>query len=224
MAPIGLFAQGGRRVRCARCRYEWHVTLPTSIDVVESTAPDMPVSSPPLSSTAPPMPNLGTPTKPPENLPAVIEKKKYITKDALLSAIAVLAAIFMLVTVAINRGIVKIVPGSGIVYEAVINGRPEWDGLVFEDIISELRYDSGTMRLFVDGTIRNKSEDRIDMPDIKACALAADRSIIRSWIADGPVDKLEPGETVPFHTEIASSMERTIQDVSLEFVPRKEKP
>ena len=33
LVQIGLFAQGGRQVRCARCKHGWHAALPTTIDV-----------------------------------------------------------------------------------------------------------------------------------------------------------------------------------------------
>jgi hypothetical protein len=86
-----------------------------------------------------------------------------------------------------------------------------------------LRYDSGTMRLYVDGAIRNASEEKKIVPDIKAQALGADKSIIQSWLIDAPAATIEPWSMVPFHTDVATPMERTIEDVYLEFTSRKEK-
>jgi len=45
MVQIGLFAQGGRRVRCARCKHEWHASLPTNIDVVMPVEDIVPIPS-----------------------------------------------------------------------------------------------------------------------------------------------------------------------------------
>lgn len=222
LVQIGLFAQGGRRVRCARCKYEWHVKLPTAVDVV-TPIPEF-FSSPETNSGPSPPKFQNFKNEPPANLPAVIENRRFPKKEWLLMAFVILVAVFALALVAAWRSVIKAYPQSRALYEAIgLNDRPAWTGLVFEDAKSEMKYDSGKMRLFVEGAIRNASGKRKAIPDIEAHALGADKSVILSWRVDAPAATIEPGEKIPFHTEIASPMEHTIEDVSLECVSRREK-
>ncbi len=228
LVQIGLFAQGGRKVRCAKCKNEWHVKLPSSVDVVVSSPDYAPVESPiPVSASESPSsafsahpPPLNRPTP---NLPAVIEKKALTTGEMAFLAIVLLAALLVVGSVWGRQSLVEVFPGLRGSYSAVgLNVLPEWDGLMFDEVKSELRYDGGTMRLFVEGNIRNASAETKNIPDIKARALAADKSDIQSWLIDAPATTIAPWGMVPFHTDIAAPMERTIEDVYLEFVARRE--
>jgi len=232
LVHIGLFAQGGRRVRCANCKNEWQVKLPATVDVILS-APEPPprqnggaASSSPLSSRPPP---LGGRTdaaagKPTPNLPAIIKKKLPQKVVWALYALAFLAALIVFGSVLGRHSIVKAVPGLRGSFNAVgLSVLPEWDGLIFDEVKSELKYDSGTMKLYVDGSVRNATEAAKKLPDIKAQALGADKKVIQSWWVDAPAVTIEPWGKVPFHTEVATPMERTIEDVYLEFVARKDK-
>ena len=154
----------------------------------------------------------------------VIEKKTFPKWAWVTFAIAFLAALFLIGSIWGRQSIVKTLPGLRGSYNAVgLSVLPEWEGLIFDEVKSELRYDSGTMRLFVEGAIRNASDERKNIPDIRARALAADQSVIQSWLIDAPAATIEPWGMVPFHTDVATPMERTIEDVYLEFTPRKEK-
>ncbi len=229
LVHISLFAQGGRRVRCANCKNEWQVKLPATVDVILSAPvpapPTQGPSSSPLSSRPPP---LGGPdaaaNKPTPNLPAVIKKKLPQKVVWALYALVALAAIFVLGSVLARHSIVKAVPALRGSYNAVgLAVVPEWDGLIFDEVKSELKYDSGTMKLYVDGSVRNATEEAKKLPDIKAQALGADKKVIQSWWVDAPAATIEPWGKVGFHTEVATPMEKTIEDVYLEFVSRKDK-
>jgi predicted Zn finger-like uncharacterized protein len=229
LVQIGLFAQGGRRVRCARCKHEWHEKLPTTVDVVapipeffsssETGAALSALSSPPQS---PNLPNFGNQFT--ANLPAVIEKVRFPKKEWLFIIFALLAAFLALASFVAWRFIATAFPGSRVIYEAVgLSDHPEWAGLIFENAKSELKYDSGTMRLLIDGTIYNASGEKKTIPDIRARALGPDKAVIQSWWVEAPAATIEPGAKIPFHTESASPMEHTIEDVRLEFILRKDK-
>ncbi|MFA4995287.1 MAG: zinc-ribbon domain-containing protein [Bdellovibrionales bacterium] len=234
LVHIGLFAQGGRRVRCANCKHEWQFKLPTSVDVVLSspefpevsstlTPPSTP-SSPPLSSRPPPLSRPpDAPYKPTPNLPAVIKKKLSPEWLLFFSVLTFLAAVFILASVLGRSFIVKAVPSLRGSYNAVgLKVLPEWDGLIFDEVKSELKYDSGTMKLYVDGSVRNATDKKKRVPDIKARALGADKKVIQSWWIDAPAATIDAWGRVPFHTEVATPMERTIEDVYLEFTSRKD--
>lgn len=229
LVHIGLFAQGGRRVRCANCKNEWQVKLPATVDVILSApAPMPPPQGASLSSFSSRPPPLGGPdataNKPTPNLPAVINKKLPQKVVWALYALAVLIAIFVFGSVLGRYSIVKAVPALRGSYNAVgLSVLPEWDGLIFDEVKSELKYDSGTMKLFVDGDVRNATEEIKKLPDIKAQALGPDKKVIQSWWVDAPAATIEPWGKVNFHTEVATPMERTIEDVYLEFVSRKDK-
>jgi predicted Zn finger-like uncharacterized protein len=222
MVHIGLFAQGGRKVRCARCKHEWHVALPSTVDVfapppdivVPPPGPEVhsPFPIPPTcdASSSAPLPDIPDFMSKSANLPAVIKRER-IPKRLLFFAGGGIAAAFLLV-------------GLSVAWNSLNKPRPpEWEGLAFDDVKSELKYDSGTMRLFVDGQIQNMTEERINIPGIRAKALGPDKRIIQNWVVEAPAATLEAGAKISFHTEVASPMEHTIQEVNLEFVPQREK-
>ncbi|MFA5040112.1 MAG: hypothetical protein WC464_00570 [Bdellovibrionales bacterium] len=185
-------------------------------EVVQEQVPDQ--SSPVLSSRPPPL------NRPTPNLPVVIEKKTFTKGMKVFLTLVFFVALLVFGSIGGRQLIVKTLPGLRGSYSAVgLSVLPEWDGLIFDEVKSELKYDSGTMRLFVDGTIRNASDDTKRLPDIKARALGADGSVIQSWLIDAPAEVIEPWGMISFHSDVATPMERTIEDVYLEFTSRREK-
>jgi hypothetical protein len=154
----------------------------------------------------------------------VIRKGK-IPKDVMVYiSAALLAGVFIFLVFAGRNAIVKTLPVFRGFYTTFGANVPQkWEGLVFDNVKSELKYDSGTMKLFVDGVISNTTEKTKDIPDIKARALGADGSTIQSWWVDAPAPTIDASGSIPFHTEVATPMERTIEDVYLEFISRGEK-
>jgi len=236
MVPTGLFVTGTRQVRCARCKYECLAKTPNSIDVVAPpsvTAPPLKAQPPqpaPEKKIAPEPAATGAPAedKPAEklitNLPAVI--RTFNWKQYLVWAAALFALLCFILAwpVLDRRQIVKAFPSLRGLYEVTGLSVPKTgEGLVFDKVSSELRYDSGTMKLFVDGVIRNTTQETQFIPDIRASARAADQSAIQSWWVDAPAVTIEAGGEVPFHTEIGATTQKTIEDVYLEFTPRDEK-
>ena len=211
IVPTGAFASGGRQVRCARCKHQWYAVLPTSIDVFDV---------PPVEADPEPPKNV----EPVANLPALIGRFKW--RLWLRNIVfGLLALAILLAWPILDRGsIIRYFPTLRSVYGAAgLHIDHTGTGLVFDQVKSELRYDSGTMRLFVDGVIHNSTADTQFIPHIKARALGPDKHIIQSWWVDPPAATIDAGEDVAFHTEIASPMEHTIEDVYLEFYAQDEK-
>lgn len=241
MVPIGLFASGGRKVRCARCKYEWHEKLPTSVDVFvplpEVTSPSpLPIakSAPKTAQASHPSPSSQS-TPPlgvePEqaasadtNLPAVVSRhdwKKIILRVILGVA---LAAVMLAWPIMDRDPIVKAFPALRGFYNAVgLHVQHSGRGLVFEHVKSELRYDGGTMRLYVDGVIHNATGETQMVPDIKARAIGPDQRVIQSWWVAAPAATVDAESDLPFHTEVSAPMKRTIDNVYLEFYSPEEK-
>jgi hypothetical protein len=194
-------------------------------------AQDFPKSTTPSYSSSPqsPLANPGFIPPPVEgptaNLPAIIEKsngrhrKLFQIFGWLVLVVAALAwPIFD------RNPIVKVLPGLRVVYEELgLKLSNSWDGLIFDQVKSELRYDSGTMKLYVDGVIHNTTTEVQFIPAIRARALGPDRRIVQSWSIDPPQETIPAGADVPFHTEIAAPMEHTIENVYLEFYAREVK-
>jgi predicted Zn finger-like uncharacterized protein len=243
LVQIGLFAQGGRQVRCARCKHEWHASLPTTIDVFSA----VPAAPPPLAPELQPHPSAFAPsptapiadtrnaTSSPltdavrANLPAVIKRlnwskyKEKARRSAHYIAGGVLAVGLLILMSYESENIVKVLPSMGSIFASLgINVDYSSNGLTFEQVKSELRYDSGTMKLYVEGVIHNTTQTQF-IPDIKARALGADKDVIQSWWVDAPAATVSAGSDVPFHTEVVAAMKRTIEDVYLEFHAQGEK-
>jgi len=90
-------------------------------------------------------------------------------------------------------------------------------GLIFDQVKSELKYDSGMMHLVVDGVIHNMTPEMQFIPNIKAQALGPDGRVIQSWWIPAPAATIAASSDLPFHTEVNASMKQTIEDVYLEF-------
>jgi predicted Zn finger-like uncharacterized protein len=236
MVQIGLFAQGGRQVRCARCRNEWHATLPNHIEVYlapivpEGEAPSTPAAdiapSPPLAHEA----GDGAATTSSANLPAVIKtwgrfRHSVLFKRLRLASFWGLGFVVLILWPVMDRQkIVKVFPDLKGTYEMIgLHIDHNVNGLMFDQVKSELRYDGGTMRLYVDGIIHNTTPETQFIPDIKARALGPDQRIIQSWWVEAPAATVAAGSDVPFHTEVNAPMKRTIEDVYLEFYAQDEK-
>jgi len=255
VVQVALFAQGGRQVRCARCKKEWHAVLPSHIEVF-APLPEAAASPalPPFLSSSPssPMANVtsGLPTP---NLPAVIkrvhwretfyvflEKTAFFWGEAkpfckigaeiafqgfiIALKIAIPIAIVLAWPIMDRQQIVRVIPESRGIYESLgfyINH--SGGGLIFDQVKSELKYDGGTMRLYVDGLIHNDTPEMQIIPDIKARAIGPDNRIIQSWWVPAPAATVEARSDIPFHTEVNAPMKRTISDVYLEFYNQDEK-
>ena len=230
LVQIGLLAQGGRQVRCARCKHEWHAVLPTTIDVY--TPPPEPEATPevtsedtvpvtePISSSQPEEGGENTTA----NLPAVISGRGWRRQAFRVVGVVVLVLLSILWPILDRQPIVKAIPELWGVYEFFhLHIKRSGDGLVFDQVKSELGYDGGTEWLYITGVIHNNTAELQLIPDIKARALGPDRHIIQSWWVEAPAATIAPGGEVPFHTRIAAPMQRTTESVYLEFYAREEK-
>lgn len=229
LVRMGLFAEGPRRVRCGRCRHEWRAEAPGSAEVLAG-----------MTSVATPIPTeeRGEPAQTEgsvfpdavENLTnetawgLFLEIVGKVNKKALVSGVLVFLVFgFSLVSLIQWRSVIKKHPALAGYYEILgLSEHPEWEGLVFQEVKSELKFDGGGLKLFVDGEIQNNASKTKTLPDIKAHALGVDKSVIQSWWIEAPVATIEAGKKAAFHTNVVVALDRTIADVSLEFLPKKE--
>jgi predicted Zn finger-like uncharacterized protein len=240
LVPIGLFAQGGRTVRCARCKNQWHATLPTNVDIFLPIAPEEGIAE----ATSSQSPETSTGSHPAgesiaastlaaagemlhdftANLPAVVVNRQWF-RPALKIAGGVIAFLALVAWPVLDRQqIVEVMPDLRDFYEwAGLHINHSGSGLIFDEVKSEIKYDAGTMRLNVDGVIHNTTSEAQLIPDIMARAIGPDKHIIQSWWVAAPAATVDAGGDVPFHTEVNTLMQHTIQDVYLEFYSQDEK-
>ena len=134
-----------------------------------------------------------------------------------------LAALVLAWPILGRQHIVQAFPNLHEFYQSLgLDIRHSGNGLTFEQIKTEIKYDGGTQRLIVDGVIHNATKEAELVPDIKARALGPDRHIIQSWWVPAPAATVAAESNVPFHTEVNASSQHTIDNVYLEFYTKEE--
>ncbi|MGB9152593.1 MAG: hypothetical protein WCD70_05850 [Alphaproteobacteria bacterium] len=196
--------------------------MPTTVDVFVPL-PELAQKSMPPTAKAPVPPPIGAPpqqeaSSPIANLPAVIAKYNW-KKIALCIGIGIgLAGLILTWLILARDPIMRAIPGTRDFYEVFgLYAQRSGHGLAFGQVKSELRYDGGTMRLYVDGIIHNSTDEAQLVPDIKAHAIGPDQLTIQSWWIPAPAATVDAGSDIPFHTEVSTPMKHTIENVTLEF-------
>ena len=91
------------------------------------------------------------------------------------------------------------------------------EGIKLDAVHSELRYEDGTMRLAVEGSLDNTTEKEQKTPDLAAVAVGPDGGIVQRWQIDAPVMLLKPRQTARFQSLIVAPSEG-VTSVMLNFV------
>jgi predicted Zn finger-like uncharacterized protein len=203
-----LFADGPRRVRCARCTHSWQVVLD---GIVVEPPPDL--APPPESVAAVPEGSA---------LPAVMPTGSWLAR--IPTQYLVLAGIFAFILFWLIMGRVTLAkewPFLEAFYEKIgLTIYHAGDGLSIVNVRSEQHYEEGLMKLVIEGKIANRTRDRQKIPAILASAVGSDGDVMQSWQIDPPTATLSPGETVSFSSSIKSP-KGTIVQINLNFVEPK---
>ncbi len=226
LAPDAAFAEGGRRVRCARCRREWWVEpLPIERDASDPEASSPAIEEETKASESGDSVEAGVTASMPPQLPALVKEISVWQKKVLYLLLLLALGVGSLLWPILDREpIVKTFPQLRGFYEMLhLHVKHSGGGLVFDQVKSELRSDGGAMWLYVDGVIHNTTDEMQLIPDIKARALGPDRHILQSWWVEAPASAIPPGGETPFHTRVIPSLQRTVESVYLEFYARNER-
>jgi predicted Zn finger-like uncharacterized protein len=210
LIPASAFAGGARQVRCAKCSHSWQAEPPKELDLVQTHTLE------PVTIERRPIPQ-GS------NLPAVIKEPmpKWLS-FAIISAsfFAILALLGWLILV--RGSIVKIWPAMETVYDHVgLHVFYVGEGLNLTNVRSELRYEDGIMKLYVEGNIVNTTEKIQKIPNLNASAIGSDGENMQSWQIDAPAATLEPKGTLPFTSSI-NGPKGTVVNVNLNFIEPKD--
>lgn len=241
LVSASLFAYGPRMVRCAKCRHTWQMDTPSNIDVFVSPVPEMATPEPPPPSPVDPP---AEPTAPPasDSLPVPVntgktkpEKKGEPFKFLIVAAshlslakkISIVGGVVFgtalaLTLILARQQIAKNMPFMEPFYNAIgLHIIYLGEGLDITNVRSELTYDSGIMRLTIDGKIVNNIPKIHKILPIIALATGADGLVIQRWQIDPPTPTLDPLASVAFHSEI-NAPPMTVVHVNLNFVEIKD--
>jgi len=167
----------------------------------------------PLLPAIPPGSNLPVPHKEPMPI--------WLRYAAMACGIFIGITIFLWLILG-QKAIMKQWPATKSVYDIVgLHGYDVGDELVLDNVRSELKYEDGIMRLVVQGTISNKTENMQDIPNLTASAIGSDGDIMQSWQIDAPTAKLAPHESAPFQSSI-NAPKGTVINVNLNFIEPKD--
>jgi predicted Zn finger-like uncharacterized protein len=212
LVQASLFAAGPRQVRCARCKHSWKAETPREIDVVGSPPPE-----------PDPIPETTTPIPPGSNLPALRKKLKALSFRNTVSVVAAVALALLLIWLILDRQhIARRWASLEPVYNAIgLYIYYPGDGLEFDEVRSELKFDAGITKLNLEGKIKNKTQKNQKVPPIVAQALGPDGHVIQSWQIDPPAATLAPEEGASFSSSI-NAPKGTVVNVNLNFAETKD--
>jgi hypothetical protein len=205
-----------RHVRCSRCQHTWQAELPKEIiDALQA------LSEPSSTQTALPETILSDPA---DTIPLISEKPPLSAHAKFIRKIAggIFVALFVVALIVERQEIAQNRPQLEGIYDALgltiyhLGG----EGLSFEKVRSELRFDGGIMKLVVEGKIHNGTKFAQEIPNILATAIGSDGHIIQSWQIDAPSLRVFDGESIPFHSSIYAPRE-TVVDLNLGFIEIK---
>ena len=209
LVPATHFAAGPRMVRCARCAHTWLAEVPPD----PATAFENQLSA--LVSPA----ESAVPATPTANLPIVQDEVKPFWLCDWVLAMAAMTFAGLLLFLALDRkDIAHRWPVTESIYDRVgLHIYHVGEGLSLRQVRSEMRFDSGTTELAVDGQVHNDTDKQQTIPDILAAAIGPDGKPMQSWQIDAPAATVAPGDSVPF-TSAIHAPKGTVAEINLHFV------
>lgn len=199
-------------MRCAKCKHSWKAEPPENIEVVAS----------PLPETVP-IPDAIAPIPEGSNLPVVTRKPfSFPYWQGVWAGLAVILLIALVWLIFDRQHIARHWKSMEPFYNAIgLYIYYPGDGLEFESVRSELKYDAGVTKLVLDGKVKNKTKNNQIVPNIVAQALGSDGQVIQSWQIDAPKATLAPDEEADFTSSI-NTPKGTVVNVNLNFAEIKD--
>ena len=197
----------GRMVRCARCGHTWRETAPEAA----LPADDSPLPPPPPPPLEPPprerVPELTAEQR--RQLPALPPRQpRWGAAIAWsLTAIALLAGLGYAAIVERDR-VVGVLPAAGALYARA--GFPVGDGglgLEFRNVTTSREMENGLPSLVIAGEVKNVSSIARAVPKLVVTLRDRSERDLQDMTVAAPADRLQPGESVPFHTSITQPAE-----------------
>ncbi len=214
LVPATAFTAGPRQVRCARCGHSWLADLPQEVSAALTVAGTSTHS--PTSFTEPPFVTVPIPEG--SNLPALWKDPKWHkAKLGIIIGLSLIGVCLLSWLILDRQAIAFRLPIMERIYNAVgLTISHVEGGLSLQQVRSEQKYDSGAMRLVIDGEIHNDDQSPKKVPDIQASAIGPDGKVMQSWRIPAPVATLKPGAKEPFQSVI-DTPEGTVVEINLSF-------
>ncbi len=213
LVQANIFASGPRTVRCAKCKHSWKAEAPFTITPIPIE--DNPPPEPP--------PEKAAPIPAGSNLPVIRDNS---LPPSVLHAIwgiwGVSIVVLMLWLIVDRQHIAHRWPATETIYDAIhLPIYYPGDGLEFDGVRSELKYDAGINKLILNGKIHNNTDKNHKVPNILAEAISSDGQIIQSWQIDAPAATLAPQQEVAFSSEM-NAPKGSVVSINLNFVELKD--
>lgn len=204
------FAVGARQMKCAKCKHGWRMEDPNGSSEQKPESEDV---------------FLIEKDKPAVEEAAVRQHFEPLVGEKTLkmikTAFAVVGLIFVFWLIFNRQNIVLKLGFLEPVYDAIgLHIYHTGEGLNINAVRSELVYEDGIMKLVVEGKIKNVSSKTLEIPALKASAVASDGHILQGWQIDASTAKIQAGEEIPFRSSINAPRE-TVVDINLNFVEKK---
>lgn len=177
----------GRRVRCSRCSHTWFQEPRAPLPDEPVFAVD-PIDPPPLGRNV--------------NLPALpSESGRRFPIGWLVLVLAIVATIaggyFG------RPWIVDVWPPAARLYQALgLEDEKAGAGLDIRNVVSERRREGDRLVLVIEGNVTNISDRPLAVPVLRIALRGADRVELHFWTFRPSVEKLMPGESVSFRTQL----------------------
>ena len=193
----------GRMVRCARCGHTWHETAPEIVLSADDSAPP-PLQPPPARERTPELT-----AEQRHQLPALPQRQPRWGAAIVwsLTAIALLGGLGYAAIVERDR-IVGLLPAAGALYARA--GFPVGDrelGLEFRNVTTSREMENGLPSLVIAGEVKNVSSIARAVPKLIVTLRDRSERDLQDMTVAAPADRLQPGESVPFHTSIIQPAE-----------------
>jgi predicted Zn finger-like uncharacterized protein len=195
VVPPAAIGPNGRRVRCSRCRHEWHATAPLI------TAPADLQPTPTATNPIPEGSGLPVPS-PPQAVPP--------WRSAVF---AVVAAGFIMLPIFAMKVVPHLVNPVVRASQSHVSKAIKLDGVP----TTMLRQEEGRPVLDIKGVVINKSGQLQKVPILKASGLNARGNIVREWTIPLSAAQLEAGQRLPFSFSTPLS-DQGIEDIAFRFM------
>lgn len=217
-------------MRCARCGFTWQADLPPKITAVLAamTEPEKEINQSSLSlaqdPTAPSMSSdaiqrVLPPIPPGSNLPVIRPslRRKVLRYTGIFLAAGLLFGGIAFVVWRVPTLNIPWAKWALVFDEADRSAQWIGDGFSLQQVRSERRFETGAMRLFVEGEVHNDNPETKPVPDIMVVAIGSNGSKIESWRIPAPVATLSAGADASFKFSTLSP-ESTVVEINLSFV------
>jgi predicted Zn finger-like uncharacterized protein len=197
VVPPAAIGPHGRRVRCSRCKHEWHATAPLITTPADVQSIPQSVKPIPAGSNLPVI-------APPASVP--------IWKSA---GFAVVAALLIMLPFFVAK-LAPYMAGKSTPPKEVHTGASQ--AVALEGVpATMLRQEEGRSVLDIKGVLINKSGQLQQVPVLKASGLNARGHVVREWTIPLSSTQLEAGQRLPF-SFTTPLLDQGIEDIAFRLM------